>query len=194
MTSGSLGHGLGVAAGIGIANKKINIFTAQNLRMEQYDVCVIGGGPAGYAAAMRAIDYKKKVVLIEKSKVGGTGIYNGALSSKTLWEISEKLYDINETIASKNREKFELPWSDVIQTMKEAIFDRKIQYSAHITLLQEESKHGQARYPYHRIDPHQHLVFLQTLHNSFSLLQQYCPRDSLDTFLHRKCACKLEHQ
>lgn len=108
--------------------------------MEQYDVCVIGGGPAGYAAAMRAIDYKKKVVLIEKSKVGGTGIYNGALSSKTLWEISEKLYDINETIASKNREKFELPWSDVIQTMKEAIFDRKIQYSAHITLLQEESK------------------------------------------------------
>jgi len=110
--------------------------------MEHYDVCVIGGGPAGYAAAMRAIDYKKKVVLIEKSKVGGTGIYNGALSSKTLWEISEKLYDINETIASKNREKFELPWSDVIQTKNEAIFDRKIQYSAHITLLQEQSQNN----------------------------------------------------
>lgn len=107
--------------------------------MYQYDVCVIGGGPAGYAAAMRAVDYKKKVVLIEKHKVGGTGIYNGALSSKTLWEISEKVKDINETIAVKSREIFELPWSDVVQTVREAIFDRKIQYSAHITLLQEET-------------------------------------------------------
>jgi dihydrolipoamide dehydrogenase len=106
--------------------------------MEHYEVCVIGGGPAGYAAAMRAIDYKKKTVLIEKNKVGGTGIYNGALSSKTLWEISEKLYDINETISSKNRENFELPWNDVSQTLKEAIFDRKIQYSAHLKLLREE--------------------------------------------------------
>ena len=34
--------------------------------MEKFDLCVIGGGPAGYAAAMRAIDYGKKVVLIEK--------------------------------------------------------------------------------------------------------------------------------
>jgi len=30
--------------------------------MEKYDLCVIGGGPAGYAAAMRAIDFGKKVL------------------------------------------------------------------------------------------------------------------------------------
>ncbi len=107
--------------------------------MEHYEVCVIGGGPAGYAAAMRAIDYKKKTVLIERKKVGGTGIYNGALSSKTLWEISEKIYDINATISTKKPEKFELSWADVSQTLKEAVFDRKIQYSAHLKLLQEES-------------------------------------------------------
>ena len=58
--------------------------------MEKYDLCVIGGGPAGYAAAMRAIDFGKKVVLVEKSKLGGAGIYDGALSSKAMWELSAR--------------------------------------------------------------------------------------------------------
>jgi len=31
--------------------------------MEKFDLIVIGGGPAGYAAAMRAIDYGKRVCL-----------------------------------------------------------------------------------------------------------------------------------
>ena len=56
--------------------------------MKKFDVIVIGAGPAGYAAAMRSVDYKKRVALIEKDKLGGAGIYNGALWSKTLWEIS----------------------------------------------------------------------------------------------------------
>ena len=114
--------------------------------MEHYEVCVIGGGPAGYAAAMRAVDFKKKTVLIEKRKVGGTGIYNGALSSKTLWEISQKVNDINESIASKGRKPFDLSWDEVKQTVKEAIFDRKIQYSAHIKLLQEGIAEGEFKF------------------------------------------------
>ncbi len=56
--------------------------------MKKFDVIIIGAGPAGYAAAMRAVDFKKKVALIEKDKLGGAGIHNGALWSKTLWEIS----------------------------------------------------------------------------------------------------------
>ena len=57
--------------------------------MERFDVCVIGAGPAGFAAAIRAIDFGQSVALIEREKVGGAGIFNGALSSKTLWELSE---------------------------------------------------------------------------------------------------------
>ncbi|MBU2913758.1 MULTISPECIES: dihydrolipoyl dehydrogenase family protein [Reichenbachiella] len=70
--------------------------------MEKYDVCVIGGGPAGYAAAMRAVDFKKKVLLIEKNKIGGAGIQNGALSSKTWWELSREAYALRVHCKSTN--------------------------------------------------------------------------------------------
>ena len=79
----------------------------------QYDVVIIGGGPAGYAAAMRAIDFKKSVCLIEKSQIGGAGVFNGALSSKTLWELSQRVKNVNETIVSLGRSKFEISWEEV---------------------------------------------------------------------------------
>lgn len=53
-----------------------------------YDACVIGAGPAGFAAAMRLWDLGKRVCLVERGRLGGTGVHNGALSSKTLWELS----------------------------------------------------------------------------------------------------------
>ena len=70
--------------------------------MEKFDVCVIGGGPAGYAAAMRAVDFKKRVLLVEKEKIGGAGIHNGALSSKTWWELSREAYALRTHCKSTN--------------------------------------------------------------------------------------------
>lgn len=109
--------------------------------MDKYDLVVIGGGPAGYAAAMRGIDFGKKVCLIEKDRIGGAGVYNGALSSKTLWEIASRVSHINETLSDEGREPYELPWSKVKKTLDEAIFERKFQYSCHIKLLQNETTH-----------------------------------------------------
>ncbi|HET6583218.1 MAG TPA: NAD(P)/FAD-dependent oxidoreductase [Nannocystaceae bacterium] len=57
-------------------------------QMADYDVGVLGGGPSGYAAAMRLWDFGKRVCLVERSRLGGTGVHNGALSSKTMWELS----------------------------------------------------------------------------------------------------------
>ena len=53
-----------------------------------YDLCVIGAGPAGIAGAIRASDLGKRVVLIDAGPLGGAGIFDGALSSKTLWHLS----------------------------------------------------------------------------------------------------------
>ncbi|MEX1003332.1 MAG: NAD(P)/FAD-dependent oxidoreductase [Crocinitomicaceae bacterium] len=101
----------------------------------KYDLVVIGGGPAGYAAAMRAVDFGKRICLVEKSRIGGAGVYNGALSSKTLWELSQRVKSVNETIVSIGRDRFELSWEEVKKTLEEAIFERKFQYSCHIKLL-----------------------------------------------------------
>ena len=50
-----------------------------------YDVAIIGGGPAGYTAAIRAAEYKLKVALIDSSeKLGGTCLHVGCIPTKAL--------------------------------------------------------------------------------------------------------------
>ncbi|MCE1199032.1 MAG: NAD(P)/FAD-dependent oxidoreductase [Marinilabiliales bacterium] len=56
--------------------------------MKHFDLAVIGSGPGGLAATMRAVDFGKNVCLIEAGHLGGNGIYNGPLTSKTMWELS----------------------------------------------------------------------------------------------------------
>jgi dihydrolipoamide dehydrogenase len=57
--------------------------------MEKFDLVVIGSGAAGYPAAMRALDFGQNVCIIEAGEIGGAWIMNGALSSKTMWELSQ---------------------------------------------------------------------------------------------------------
>lgn len=104
--------------------------------MEHYDLCVIGGGPAGYAAAMRAIDLGMRTLLVERDRIGGTGIYNGALTSKTLWEISQRVASVNEMVRPRGREPFRMTWEEVSRTLNEAVFERKYLYACHLQLLQ----------------------------------------------------------
>jgi hypothetical protein len=79
-------------------------YHSQTSDTENFDVCVIGCGPAGFAATMRAFDLKKRVCVIEKGKVGGTGLHNGALSSKALWEVSRQYKDTQKFVNSFSAE------------------------------------------------------------------------------------------
>jgi len=49
-----------------------------------YDVAVIGGGPGGYEAAIKAAQSGRKTVIIEKEKLGGTCLNVGCVPTKTL--------------------------------------------------------------------------------------------------------------
>lgn len=57
--------------------------------MENYDIAVIGGGPGGYVAAIRAAQLKKKVVLIEKQHLGGVCLNWGCIPTKALLKSAE---------------------------------------------------------------------------------------------------------
>jgi NAD(P) transhydrogenase len=50
----------------------------------QYDMLVIGSGPAGQKAAIQAAKLRKRVAIIEKEQVGGVSAHTGTLPSKTL--------------------------------------------------------------------------------------------------------------
>lgn len=54
-----------------------------------YDLVVIGGGPAGYAAAIRAGQLGKKVACVELERAGGTCLNWGCIPSKALLKTAE---------------------------------------------------------------------------------------------------------
>ncbi len=54
-----------------------------------YDLIIIGGGPAGYAAAIRAGQLGKKAVCVEMERAGGTCLNWGCIPSKALLKSAE---------------------------------------------------------------------------------------------------------
>src|SRR4051794_35737911 len=50
----------------------------------EIDVLVIGAGPGGYVAAIRAAQLGKNVLVVDKSEVGGVCLNRGCIPSKAL--------------------------------------------------------------------------------------------------------------
>lgn len=57
--------------------------------MNDFDICVLGGGPGGYAAALYAASAGLKVALVEKDKIGGTCLHRGCIPAKGLLQAAE---------------------------------------------------------------------------------------------------------
>jgi dihydrolipoamide dehydrogenase len=64
--------------------------------LNKYEVVVIGGGPGGYVAAIRAAKLGKKVALVEAEDLGGTCLNRGCIPSKILLRHSEVLDHIEK--------------------------------------------------------------------------------------------------
>src|SRR3977135_3366295 len=58
-----------------------------------FDVVVIGGGPGGYVAALRAAQLGARTGVVEKDRVGGTCLVRGCIPTKALLQSSE-LYSL----------------------------------------------------------------------------------------------------
>ena len=65
--------------------------------MEAYDLLVIGAGPGGYVAAIRAAQLGMRVGVVEKEKaLGGTCLRVGCIPSKALLETTERIYEVQK--------------------------------------------------------------------------------------------------
>ena len=110
--------------------------------MEKYDLCVIGGGPSGYAAAMRAVDFGKTVLLVERDRLGGAGIYDGALSSKTFWEISKEFASFSKKMRHYGLSEPNVNFHNVLQEVNDAVFERSDQLNQHLQkVIQQRPEH-----------------------------------------------------
>ncbi|MFM7851938.1 MAG: dihydrolipoyl dehydrogenase family protein [Flammeovirgaceae bacterium] len=120
--------------------------------MKKFDLIVIGAGPSGYAAAMRALDFKKRVLLIEKNKVGGAGVTNGALSSKTWWELSREAASFRKNLKRYNLSVPSISYKEIQQEVQSAVTERMQMLEEHMADLRSstysnllEFKVGEAR-------------------------------------------------
>ncbi len=60
---------------------------------DSFDVVIVGGGPGGYVAALRAAQLGAKTAIIEKDRMGGTCLVRGCIPTKALLQSSE-LYSL----------------------------------------------------------------------------------------------------
>ncbi len=83
--------------------------------MEKFDVVVIGGGPGGYVAAIRASQLGLKTALVEKEHLGGICLNWGCIPTKSLLKSAELLQKI------KHAEEFGISTTKVSADIKKIV-------------------------------------------------------------------------
>lgn len=87
--------------------------------MVSYDIAIIGAGPGGYVAAIRAAQLGARVALIEKEEVGGVCLNRGCIPTKTI------IASVNKLRAVKNSAAFGINISGEIAVDFFKIIERK---------------------------------------------------------------------
>ncbi|MCC6648957.1 MAG: FAD-dependent oxidoreductase [Polyangiaceae bacterium] len=108
----------------------------------RYDVAILGAGPAGYAAAMRAHDLGKRALLVERARVGGTGIHAGALSSKTMWHLSNDFATVRRVDRGYRAGDVELSYRAVLDAVRGAVDERRATLTYQLSRLAAPSARG----------------------------------------------------
>lgn len=89
------------------------------------DLVVLGGGPGGYVAAIRAAQLGMQVVLVEKAKVGGICLHKGCIPTKSLLNSGEslRLMRSSAVFGGITKEKIKVDFTK-IQARKAAVVDQ----------------------------------------------------------------------
>lgn len=98
----------------------------------KYDICIIGSGPAGFAAAMRSYDFGNHVVIVEGDELGGAGVRRGALSSKTFWELSRNYAIAKRTDRGYRASTIRVNYNEVKDSVCQAAQEKQYQLLSQI--------------------------------------------------------------
>ena len=75
--------------------------------MNEFDLGIVGGGPAGYTAGIYAAQQGKSVVIFEKNKLGGTCLNRGCIPTKAFMHVADLYAEL------KDSEKFGLTCENI---------------------------------------------------------------------------------
>ena len=85
-----------------------------------YDVAVLGGGPGGYVAAIRAAQLGNKVAIVESNDLGGVCLNWGCIPTKALLKNAQVFdYIKNSKKYGINIDSYEVNWSKVIKRSRD---------------------------------------------------------------------------
>lgn len=65
--------------------------------MKEFDIGIIGGGPAGYTSALYGAQQGKTVVLFEKNRLGGTCLNRGCIPTKAFMHVADLYTEVKES-------------------------------------------------------------------------------------------------
>jgi len=118
-----------------------------SLASNDFDLCVIGAGPAGIAGTLRATDLGKRVALIDGGPLGGAGIVDGALSSKTLWHLANDFARARRTDRGYDGCALAISWARVREEVTTACTEAQALLEAQLRALPTcERVHGRATF------------------------------------------------
>ena len=87
--------------------------------MSEYDVIILGGGPGGYVAAIKAAQLGAKVAVVEKDRLGGVCLNWGCIPTKTLLKTAKLYKDIARAeefgIMGIDQSQVKVDWTKMIE-------------------------------------------------------------------------------
>ncbi len=132
---------------------------------QDYDLIIIGSGPAGQKAAVQAAKINKRVVIIERGReIGGVAVHTGTIPSKTLREAAMYLsgYDQRGLYGKSYRLKDNLSMEDLLQRVAITINQETEVMSHQLRRNNVELIQGTASF----IDPHR--IQIENRHGKIS--------------------------
>jgi len=140
-----------------------------------YDVIIIGSGPAGFSCAMQSSKFDKKVLIVESHQdyLGGTWINTGTVPSKALREAAKTILEFNEQFGDQgNKKPYErFQMADLLQYKQEILEkeNRKVKNDLIKNKVDVARGYGKLKDP-HTIEVETHFGSLETYSADYILI------------------------